>query len=149
MSENVQPAQKKLTPRQIVALTSLLTGATHEEAAQHANVTAKTIQRWHEQPRFKAELRTRGHQALQNTTTQLAGGLATAVAVLREVYEDATQPPSVRVRAAKFYADLALRAHDVIDMEERLQDALMRLEMMEQQQKQAQHYNSRQQEWNL
>ena len=118
MTENVQ---KKLSPRQTKALAAFLRGDTQQEAAKSAGVSAKTVQRWQAQPDFQQALAAAGRDALRQAASQLSGGIDEAIEVMREVMKDGEQRASVRLRAAKHICDLTLRAHNLLDIEERLQ----------------------------
>src|SRR5688572_30197844 len=82
------------------AIFALLSGATREKAAEAAGVSARTVYRWQQEPAFKQQMRQERAVLTFEVTTTFHTGLHSAVACLREVFEDRTEKGSVRVQAA-------------------------------------------------
>lgn len=122
MSESDEPT-KKLSSTQNKAIASLVTGATQQEAADAAGVSAKTIWRWlaYDVP-FADELRKHSALAMHQARLQLAGNLETAVSTMVQIMTAVkpAQGSGVRLRAAKMVIDSALRVAEFSDIVERL-----------------------------
>jgi hypothetical protein len=90
----------QLSPKQLHAIQSLLTGRTKSHTAAAVGVTPRTLSRWLADPTFHAALTTATDEAIASAAHRLAGALDDAVAVLAEVManKDARDPD--RLRAA-------------------------------------------------
>ena len=117
MSQNVT---KRLTPKQRKAIDALLAGAKQKDAALAANVTYRTLARWHQQEAFASELQRRSTAATKDAALRLTGGLDAMLDVLLEVAQDEDAPRHVRVRAATAWLDRQLKVVELADVLERL-----------------------------
>jgi hypothetical protein len=102
--KGVIKSQRKLTPRQDIALVKLLAGATDVQAAKAAGVDRVTVYTWrHDFPDFAAELRKRQDEmydrAMRTLYTGLERAAKTVVALTRGRDE------AVRLRAADSVLD--------------------------------------------
>jgi transposase-like protein len=90
----------QLSPKQQLALQSLLAGRTKSQTAAAVGVTPRTLSRWLADPAFHAALTNTADEAIANAADRLADALDSAVAVLAEVManQDARDPD--RLRAA-------------------------------------------------
>lgn len=118
------PLQKRLTPKQTKALDALLDGKSQQAAADAAGVNRKTIMRWVSEPLFWDTLNSHSQKAVHIATRRLSSTLDMSVDIMREVMEDTSAPAGVRLRAARYAADCALRLLEVSDI-------LLRLEELE------------------
>ena len=98
MADNSQ----KLTPRQTKALNAILQYGTVLAAAKSSGVGSRTIHRFlTEDETFKAAYHEAQEQQLNLIQVSLQTHCQKAAQVLLEIMSDRSQPPSVRVSAAK------------------------------------------------
>ena len=120
MSENGS-RDKKLSAKQRAAIAALLDGKSYGQTALVAGVSERTLFRWRDEvPEFNYELERRGRHAIRDATTQLTGGLETAISFLLDVVNDRDAPYSVRVRAALGLIDKQLSLVEQSEIVERL-----------------------------
>jgi len=94
------PPLPKLTPKQQLALTSLLAGGSITEAARAATVRRETVSRWvHGDPEFIAEMNRRRAELWDGSMDELRSLLPDAVGALRDSLAP-TSASSARLRAA-------------------------------------------------
>jgi transposase-like protein len=109
-----------LSARQLRAIEALVDGKTNAQAAQRAGVNVSTLYRWRtESAPFMAALKDAQNAAFGEGIEALRRGVKTAVRTC-ETLMRGNQPPMVRVRAATALLAHALRANDVVSVEERL-----------------------------
>lgn len=126
MAQNVTE-KRKLTPAQQRAIGAMLAGANGDEAAAAAGVARRTIVRWNEQPEFIAELERHAGDAVAAATRRLALSLDCAIDTMHELMKDATQPASVRLRAANYivtHAQRLIEQHEILQRLDELEQAL-------------------------
>jgi hypothetical protein len=97
----------------------LLSSPSVESAAQSAGIGARTGWRWMRDPGVRERLADLRRQSMQHTMTRLQAAASAAVTTLREVQEDG-ESESARVSAARTILEMALRAAELGDLEERL-----------------------------
>ena len=97
------PSAPTITPRQQQALQALLTGATDTEAAEAANVTRETVNRWrHRDANFVAALNEARQDLAQDFHDGMRALLPDALAVLRDGLAADNINTRVRVAATLF-----------------------------------------------
>jgi hypothetical protein len=102
-SDEHAPSPPTITPRQQQALQALLTGATDTEAAEAANVTRETVNRWrHRDANFIAALNEARHDLSQDFRDGLRALLPDALAALRDGLAADNVNTRVRVAATLF-----------------------------------------------
>jgi hypothetical protein len=102
-SDDQAPASPTITPRQRQALQALLTGATDTEAAEAANVTRETVNRWrHRDANFAAALNEARTNLSQHFHDGLRALLPDALAALRDGLAADNINTRVRVAATLF-----------------------------------------------
>lgn len=128
MSENVEKTvYAKLNANQRRAIDALLQGHSKTEAAEAADVTLRTVDRWHNEPDFALALSQGGDQVIKDAATRLKASLDTAIDVFREVMSDKKATTATRLRAADLVATHALKLLEVADLVERLERLEQRL----------------------
>ena len=110
----------KLTSKQQRAIEFLLSEPTTKAAAEKSQVSEATIHRWLNDPAFSAAHKVARGRLLETTLTALQSASTEAVTCLRNVLNDLGAPITARVSAARNVLDFALKAHDVLEVEERL-----------------------------
>ena len=120
MSKNVQ-STKILTPKQRRAVAALISGYNHQEAAAAASVAPKTIQRWLRDDTFAAELERQTSGAVIDAARRLAGTLNMSIDVFQEIMGDDQASDTLRLRAANFAAQHALKWLETAEIMRRLE----------------------------
>jgi hypothetical protein len=130
---------KKLTPRQMRAVEAMMSEPTSRAAAKKARIGVTTLYRWLASPTFADALREARAQTFERTMAGLSAASETAVEVLREIMSEeaaaARETASVRVRAARVALGAMLRAHSMIETEERLRGIEAQLKAIEDEQR--------------
>ena len=112
--------ENELTPKQEKALAALLSEPTATAAAETANIALSTLMRWLNEPSFAAAYKMARERILETTLTALQSASGQAVITLRDVLTDATARAGEKVSAAKAIIEFALKAREVLEVEERL-----------------------------
>ena len=120
MSENV--AKKDLTARQYKAITSLLSGASKQRAAQECGVSSKTIERWLIDPVFNHELHKRSEFAIRRAAIRLAALLDTAAGVMYQAMTDPDRKSGIKLRAANSVFTHAVKLIETAEIMRRLDE---------------------------
>ena len=94
MAENLTAAETRL-------LTAMLEGRGIAAAARSIGMVERTARRWAARPRFQMELQRRTAETLETTARALAAVMGGAVATAAALMADTTQPPAVRLAAAR------------------------------------------------
>jgi transposase-like protein len=90
-----------LTPKQLLVLRALVSGATITAAATTAGIHRATIYTWCRfHPEFTAALRTTRHQQAEAVEDRLHGLSDSALATVAELINSSQAPAAVRLRAA-------------------------------------------------
>lgn len=121
MSQNVT-GEKELSPRQVNAIAALLSEPTLEKAAEKVGVSKRQLQRWLDDPYFKAELKATQAQAIDAACMQLAGAASEAIGVLKEIMNDPMPAKGAgsRVRAAAILLESLIRLKQFAEFDTRL-----------------------------
>lgn len=112
--------ENELTPKQEKALAALLSEPTATAAAETANVALSTLMRWLNEPAFAAAYKMARGRILETTLIALQSASGQAVTTLRNVLTDETARAGEKVSAAKAIIEFALKAREVLEVEERL-----------------------------
>ena len=111
---------EKLGTRKEAAILALLTARSIEEAARTANVPARTLHRWLQEPQFEAAYRKARRAASAQSNARLQQATGAAVSTLLKIMVDGTAPAATRVRAADSVLSHARQAVEIEDVEVRL-----------------------------
>jgi transposase-like protein len=103
------PLPHDLTPKQAIAAMELARGAIIAEAANIAGVNEKTVDRWKGDQAFREAIAQARVLIWEQAIGKVLAGLDGAIAALTAIAEDAEQPASSRVSAAKTLLDTAQR----------------------------------------
>jgi transposase-like protein len=104
------------------AVAAVLSQRNLEEAARVAGIGVATLLRWQKLPEFQEALRRARREALSQTINRLQQGSSAAATTLLKVMLDQNTPASTKVRAADSVMNHALRAMELEDVMERLED---------------------------
>lgn len=109
-----------ISSRQQRAIIALLSKPTIKEAAKEAGVGETTLFNWLNEQIFSACYKAARDKMLETALISLQGASTTAVKTLRDVMEDKTISPSVRVTAARTVLELTLRVKTDLELEARI-----------------------------
>jgi AICAR transformylase/IMP cyclohydrolase PurH len=101
-------------------IVALLSNRTVEEAARSANISTKTLLRWHKDPEFDTAYGAAKRSAFGQAIARLHHLSSAAVTVLGKVMLDLTTPPGIKIRAADSILAHAAKALETEDLERRL-----------------------------
>ena len=113
----------KLSQRQELAISALLTEPSLLDAAQRARIGERTLRRWLHEPQYQAfqeVYRAAKRDGVAHATTLLQQAAATAVETLLAVMKDPEAPASARVAAAKAVLEQAFRGVEIEELESRI-----------------------------
>jgi phage terminase small subunit len=110
---------KKVTPRQLKAIETLLTTGDKTEAAKTAGVSRKTIYRWLKQDAFKQALAEAEAEALDALSRELVALGSKATATLKGAMTGNT-PAATKVRAADIVLARLLQLRELVTLETRV-----------------------------
>lgn len=113
---------EKFSRKMEQAIIALLSAPSIAEAAKVAGVGETTLWRWLQDDEFQDKYREAKRQALSVAIAQLQQSAGEAVQTLRDVAADAGSPASSRVSAAKSILELAIKAAEIEDLEQRLSE---------------------------
>lgn len=113
-------SQKKLTARQLLALSALLTHASLKEAAEASGVGDRTLFRYLRDPQFAEIYQRARHEQLAQAVATLQTKASEAVNVLLQIATNEQAKATARVAAARALIDGALRATESETLERRL-----------------------------
>lgn len=100
-------------------LAALAAGLTVQEAAKQCGVGERTIYRWKRNPDFAKAVDDARTELIGRTVGRLSDSATTAVQTLRELLSP-TQPPSVRLGAAKAVLELGVRLRESEELARRI-----------------------------
>ena len=114
------PGEGGKRPRQEeVAIAALLSEPTIAEAAQKAGISKSTLLRWLQEPAFKARYRAARRSVVEGAIGRLQQAATLAVDALTRNLTCGT--PAVEVGAAKAMLDYAIKAVELVDLAERVE----------------------------
>ena len=102
-----------------VVIAGLAAGLTVAEIARQANVGEATIRRWRKNPDFTQAVENARAELISSTVGRLSDSATAAVQTLRELLSP-TQPPSVRLGAARAVLELGVRLRESEELAKRV-----------------------------
>lgn len=110
----------EITPKQLRVIEALASGENITQASKSTHTARATIQKWLKDPTFTAALNDTQGQALEALTRSLTALAGQAGDVLREVLDDKSAPPAVRLRACDVVLDKLLKVRELVTLEARI-----------------------------
>ena len=110
-----------LTAKQQKALTALLNNRTQEEAAKAAGIAPRTLRNYLSDTDFKQEYIKRCSEMVSDATRQAQQGLCPSINALRAIVDDAEQPPTARIQAARILIDTSVKLTEIYDLQARIE----------------------------
>ena len=102
------------------AALALLEHPTVAEAARSVDVSETTLYRWMNETEFRDVYRAARREVVRHSVARLQRACRTAVDTLQAVMESGESPASSRVTAARAVLEMAFKAVELEDIEERL-----------------------------
>lgn len=120
----------RLSAKQSKALEALIITSTNEEAAVEAGISRSTLQRYLNDPVFRAELEKHREDSVVQTNMRLIGAAATAVQTLEEIMIEGNSELA-RVQAASQVLQLVYKSveHESITEQRILKNQLIKLQI--------------------
>jgi len=113
MAEN-----EKLTNRQLLAISHIVSSSTFEDARQKAKISKGTLYNWLKDESFKAELKRQRDEVVKGALDRLKIAMTKAVNGLIELMD--IKRPDLRRWVYKDIIDYTLKSIELEDVEERL-----------------------------
>ena len=110
---------RTLTAKQEKALAALLDKPTIREAAAASKVGETTLWRWLQEPEFQRGYRAARRQVVEHSISELQSATSDAVATLKRNLNCLN--PAVEVRAAQIILDQSIKAVELVDLAERIE----------------------------
>ena len=107
-------------------MTALLAGRNYVQAAAAAGVSVRQLGNWRNEPAFSAALRSARDLAFSETLEALRGAAHEAMKACQALLKPAIRS-DVRIAAARTLLTLALKAHEDVNVDERLRALEARL----------------------
>ena len=104
---------RRLTAKQGLAVQTILTAATMDEAAKEAGTTRSTLYRWLKDDLFFQELSRAKRRMIDHHLLRLQRTTGSAIDTLNEICRDKDAPASARVAAAKAVLDSVMKAIEI------------------------------------
>jgi len=111
--------EKKLTNRQLLAISHIINSSSIEDASQKAKVSRATIYKWLKDEVFKTELKRQRDEALRSALDRLKGAITKAVEELIKL--TGAQREEVRRLACNDIITHTLKSLEIEDIEQRLE----------------------------
>ncbi|HEV2174915.1 MAG TPA: hypothetical protein VGR71_15185, partial [Nitrospira sp.] len=110
----------KLGRKQEDAIAALLSQRSIDEASRVCGVGARTLIRWLKLPEFSHEYRKARREVVQQAVARMQQATGAAGTVALKLMTDPNIPAAVRLRAAEFVFDHAIKGIELEDIEARL-----------------------------
>lgn len=117
-----------LTAKQQRAIEALLSQSSIRDAAKKAQASETTLFRWLQDEAFKKAYLDARREATKQAIAQLQQAGGEAVKTLREVMKDKKANPGARVSAAKAVLEMSIKAVELEDLAERVNELERHLE---------------------
>ena len=113
---------EKLSRNQERVIVALLNHTSVAKASDAAGIGEVTIYRWLKDDGFNSAYRDARRQVVQQGIVKIQKSIAAAVDTLTAIMEDNEAPASSRVSAAKTIIEIGIRATEMEQLEERIED---------------------------
>jgi len=113
---------EKLSRNQERVIAALLNHTSVAKAVDAAGIGEVTIYRWLKNDGFNSAYRDARRQVVQQGIVKIQKSIAAAVDTLTAIMEDNEAPASSRVSAAKTIIEIGIRATEMEQLEERIED---------------------------
>ncbi len=112
----------KLARKQEDAIAALLSQRSIEDAARVCGVGARTLIRWLKLPEFRSEYLKARREVVQQAVARIQQATGAAGTIALKLMTDPNVPASVRLRAAEFVFDRAIKGIEIDDIEARVSE---------------------------
>ena len=109
-----------LTGSQQTAVSLLAQGWRRAEVERELGISRRTLDRWTARPAFREALDQERRGIVREAMSRAKAHMGRMLEVLRRIAEDDAMPPPSRVSAAAKILDVAVKAIEVQDLDERL-----------------------------
>ena len=112
----------KLARKQEDAIAALLSQRSIEDAARVCGVGERTLIRWLKLPEFRGEYLKARREVVQQAVARMQQATGAAGTIALKLMTDPNVPAAVRLRAAEFVFDRAIKGIEIDDIEARVSD---------------------------
>jgi hypothetical protein len=112
----------KLARKQEDAIAALLSQRSIEDAARVCGVGARTLIRWLKLPEFRSEYLKARREVVQQAVARMQQATGAAGTIALKLMTDPNVPAAVRLRAAEFVFDRAIKGIETDDIEARVSE---------------------------
>jgi len=112
--------EKNEGQKQDKIIAALLSSENFREAAKNAGISEATLYRQLKDETFQTAYKAAKREIVNHAVGQLQKATGTAVKTLGSILEDASAAPSARVSAAKVVLEMAVKAVEIEDLEDRI-----------------------------
>jgi len=112
----------KLARKQEDAIAALLSQRSIEDAARVCGVGARTLIRWLKLPEFRSEYLKARREVVQQAVARMQQATGAAGTIALKLMTDPNVPAAVRLRAAEFVFDRAIKGIEIDDIEARVSE---------------------------
>ena len=111
---------EKLGRKQEEAIAALLSQRNIDDAARVCGIGARTLLRWLKLPEFSQAYRKARGEVVRQTIARMQQTTGAAATVALKLMTDPNAPAAVRLRAAEFVFDRAIKGVELEDLEARI-----------------------------
>lgn len=118
---------EKRSRKEDLAILALLSEKTMKDAAEKVGISEATLWRWMQQEDFREKYQEAKLQAVSRVTARLRQSMTVSVDALIEMTENKKTPAMARVTAARTLLEYGFKAHELEDLQSRLEQVEERL----------------------
>lgn len=112
---------EKRSRKEDVAILALITEPTIKGAAEKTGIGETTLWRWMQEKDFSEKYKEAKRQAITHATARLRQGMTVGIETLIEMAANKKTPSMARVTAAKALVEYAMKAHEMEDLQDRIE----------------------------
>jgi hypothetical protein len=104
------------------AIAALLSQRSIADAARVVNIGENTLLRWLQLPEFRTAYRKARREAVGQAASRMQQAASAATTTVLKIMTDPTAPAAVRLRAAEFILDRAIKSIELEEIEARVSE---------------------------
>lgn len=112
--------------RWAVAISALLTSKSMADASRRSGIPQRTLQRWHQNPKFRELLASAYRVVVESAVRQVQQSMGKAAETLVAVLDDPLSTPADRIRASRTILDTGLAGMEKLDLIPEIEKLLAR-----------------------
>jgi hypothetical protein len=120
----------KLTPKQELTISALICEPTILLAAEKVGTSESTVHRWLREDTFNKAYKAARRTVMTNTISSLQQTTNEAIHTLKDVMSNKEAPANSRVSAARAILEMAFKAYEMDDLQQRVEEMEQYIEGM-------------------